>query len=90
MIKKLHNDLFPGDDIDFLNENSDNVTFSKDEMGILSVVLNNTNLDGVNFTIPPYHILLKCARHDETLLLQLQTIIFYLNHGRIVSYYRVL
>ena len=47
MIKKLHNALFPGDDIDFFNENSD-VTFSKDEMGILSVVLNNINLDDVN------------------------------------------
>ena len=49
MIKKLHNALFPGDDIDFFNENSGNVTFSKDEMGILSVVLNNINLDDVNF-----------------------------------------
>ena len=47
MIKKLHNALFPGDDKDFFNENSD-VTFSKDEMGILSVVLNNINLDDVN------------------------------------------
>ena len=47
MIKKLHNALFPGDDIDFFNENSD-VTFSKDEMGVLSVVLNNINLDDVN------------------------------------------
>ena len=47
MIKKLHNALFPGDDIDFFNENSD-VTFFKDEMGILSVVLNNINLDDVN------------------------------------------
>ena len=43
-----------------------------------------------NVLIPPNHILLKCARHDETLLLQLQTIIFYLNHGHIVRCYRVL
>ena len=49
MIKKLHNALFPGDDIDFFNENSDNVTFSKDEMEILSVVLSNINLDDINF-----------------------------------------
>ena len=49
MIKKLYNALYPGDDIDFFNENSDNVTFSKDEMGILSVVLNDINLDDINF-----------------------------------------
>ena len=31
------------------NENSGNVTFSSDTMGILSVDLNNTNIDDVNF-----------------------------------------
>ena len=43
-----------------------------------------------NALIPQNHILLKCARHDETLLLQLQTIIFYLNHEHIVTCSRVL
>ena len=49
MIKKIHKALFPGDDIDFFNEHPGNVTFSKDEMGIFSVVLDNVNLDDVNF-----------------------------------------
>ena len=31
------------------DENSGNVTFSSDEMGILSVVYNNINLGDVNF-----------------------------------------
>ena len=33
----------------FLNEDSANVTFSSDEMGILSVDLNNINLNNANF-----------------------------------------
>ena len=33
----------------FVNEDSDNVTFSSDEMGFRSVDLNNINLDDANF-----------------------------------------
>ena len=48
MIKRLHNVLFSNNDIIFFDEGSGNVTFSSDEMGILSVDLNNINLDDVN------------------------------------------
>ena len=49
MIKNLDKHVFPVDDIVFVNEDSANVTFSSDEMGIFSVDLNNINLDRVNF-----------------------------------------
>ena len=48
MIKKLHNALFTDDDLLFFDEDSGNVPFSSDEMGIFSVDLDNINLDGVN------------------------------------------
>ena len=46
MIKTLHNALFVDDDILFSEGDSYNVTFSNDEMGILSADLNNANCDG--------------------------------------------
>ena len=49
MIKNLDNALFANDDIIFLKENSNNVTVFGHKMDILSVDLNNSNLDGVNF-----------------------------------------
>ena len=49
MIKKFHNVLFTDDDILLFYEDSDIVSFSSDEMGILSVDLNNINLDDLNF-----------------------------------------
>lgn len=49
MIKNLDKLVFPVDDIVIVNEDSANVTFSSDEMGIFSVDLNNINLDRVNF-----------------------------------------
>ena len=45
MIKKLHTDLYAGENIIYLDEDSDNVRFCCNEMGILSVNLNNINLD---------------------------------------------
>ena len=41
MIKKLDDAVFTNDDIVSVNEGSGNVTFSSDEMGILSVDLTN-------------------------------------------------
>ena len=49
MIKNLDDDFFSNYDIIFVNENCNNVTFFDDEMGFLSVDLNNINLDDVNF-----------------------------------------
>ena len=43
MIKKLHDALFADNDILFFGEDSSNVTLSSDEMGIISVDLNNIN-----------------------------------------------
>ena len=45
MIKKLHTDLYAGENILYFDEDSDNVAFCCNEMGILSVNLNNINLD---------------------------------------------
>ena len=41
MIKNLHNVLFTDDDVIFFDEDSSNVTFSSDEMGVLNVDPNN-------------------------------------------------
>ena len=49
MIKNLNDDLLSNDDIIFGNEDSNSVTLLSDEMGCLSVDLNNINLDDVNF-----------------------------------------
>ena len=49
MIKKLYNTVFADDDILFFVEDSGNVSFLSDEMGILSVNLDNINLYDGNF-----------------------------------------
>ena len=49
MIKTFHNALFIDNDILFYDQDSGNVTFSSDEMDILSVDLNNVNLDDAEF-----------------------------------------
>ena len=49
MIKKLNDAIFSSDDIDLVIEDSGNVSFYSDEMGVLSVDLNNINLDDDNF-----------------------------------------
>ena len=49
MITKLRTSFFPDDDIHFFNEDSGNVTFPNDETDILSIDVNSTNLDEVNF-----------------------------------------
>ena len=49
MIKGRDVDLVFNDDIVFVNEDSINVTFVSDEMGILSVDLNDINLVDINF-----------------------------------------
>ena len=45
MIKKLYTSLYAVDGLLFFDENSGDVTFSCNEMDILSVNLNNINLD---------------------------------------------
>ena len=49
MIKKLHDDLFSNDDVILVNIDSNYVTLFSDEMGILSVDINNSSFDDVNF-----------------------------------------
>ena len=49
MIKKLHTALYAVDDILFCDEDSGNVMFCCNEMDILSVDLNNINLDDTNY-----------------------------------------
>ena len=48
IIKKLHITLFTVDDVLFFDDDSCNVLFSSDEMGILSVDLNSINLDNLH------------------------------------------
>ena len=46
---QLHDAWFANDDIVFFNEDTGNATFLCGELGILSVDLNNINLDDANF-----------------------------------------
>ena len=70
-IKKIDDDLLSNDDIIFVNEDSINVTFVSDEMGILSVDLNDINLDNVNFdednleTIIHVRLMVWCNRFKQ-------------------------
>ena len=45
MIKKLYTALYANENILYFNQDSGDVTFCCNEMGILSVNLNNINLD---------------------------------------------
>ena len=45
MIKKLYTALYAGENILYFNEDSGNVIFSCNEIGILNIDLNNINLD---------------------------------------------
>ena len=45
MIKKLYTDLYADENILYFNEDSGNVVFSYNEMGILNIDLHNINLD---------------------------------------------
>ena len=47
MIKKLYNALYADDGPLFLDDDSGDVKFCCNEMGILSVNLNNINLDNI-------------------------------------------
>ena len=49
MLKKLDDVVFSNDDIVFVNEDSDNVTFFRDDMGLIVIYLNKINLDDDNF-----------------------------------------
>ena len=49
MTKNLDDDLFLNDDIIIVNKDCNNITFFSDQMGILSVCLDSSNLDNVNF-----------------------------------------
>ena len=45
MIKKLYTTLYADENVFYFNEDSDNIVFSCNEMGILNIDLNNINLD---------------------------------------------
>ena len=45
MIKKLYTTLYADENAFYFNEDSDNIVFSCNEMGILNIDLNNINLD---------------------------------------------
>ena len=49
MLEKFNDALFADDDMNFVNEGFNNVTFFGGEMGILSVDLDKINLFDVNF-----------------------------------------
>ena len=74
MIKKLFTDLCADENILYFNENSSNVIFGCNEMGILSINLNNINLDDNNYeeddpdTIVLIRLLawhIKCEKRKE-------------------------
>ena len=45
MIKKLYTTLYADENVFYFNEDSDNIVFSCNEIGILNIDLNNINLD---------------------------------------------
>ena len=45
MIKKLYTTLYADESVFYFNEDSDNIVFSCNEMGIPNIDLNNINLD---------------------------------------------
>ena len=49
IIKKIFTALYPDENILDFNEDSDNITFFCNEMGIFSVNLNSINLDDTNY-----------------------------------------
>ena len=49
MIQELFTALYADENIPYFNENSGNVEFSCNEMGILNIDLNNINLDDTNY-----------------------------------------
>ena len=49
IIKKIFTDLYVDENILYFNEESDNVIFNCNRMGILSIYLNNINLDDINY-----------------------------------------
>ena len=49
MIKKLYSALYGDENILYFNEDSSDATFCCNEMGILSVNINNINLDDSNY-----------------------------------------
>ena len=58
MIKKHNDGLFSNDDIIFIHEDFNNVTFFSDEMGVLGVDFNTINLDDVNFREDNHEIII--------------------------------
>ena len=50
-IKKFYNALFADDDTLFFDEDSDNLTFSSNKIGIFIVDLSNINLDVASFSV---------------------------------------
>ena len=49
IMKNIYHALFADDDILFSDEDSDNIPFSSDELGILREDLNNISIDDTNF-----------------------------------------
>ena len=49
MIERLLNALYVDDNVLYLDEDSGNVIFSCNKMGVLGIDLNNINLDDTNY-----------------------------------------
>ena len=68
MIKKLYTALYADENVFYFNEDSDDIVFSCNEMGILNVDLNNINLDN-NFgeDYPGTIILIRLLKNAKNL-----------------------
>ena len=64
MIKNFHGAFLANDHIPFFDEDCGDVTFFSDEMGILSVNLNNIDLDDVNFDKDDPETYYSCETSD--------------------------
>ena len=59
IIKELFTALYADENILYFNEDSDNVVFSCNEMGILNIDINNINVDNINEDDPDTIILIN-------------------------------
>ena len=66
MIKKLYTTLYADESVFYFNEDSDNIVFSCNEMGILNIDLNNINLDNGDYNEddPKYIIYIRLLVWD--------------------------
>ena len=71
MLKKLLAALCADENILYFNEDSSDAVFSCNEMGILSVYLNNNNLDDTNYD-----------QHNHEIIIHIRLLVWHIEFGK--------